>query len=87
VPYAHGVEDLSPSESNSRSLRWPVTSARMAGLVGGIVGLVVGLVAHWQTAWFAVFELGIPCLILGGLAGLVTGAIADVVNWPMPPKR
>lgn len=50
------------------------------------MGLVVGLEVYWQTAWFAVLELGIPSSILGGLIGLVTGAIADVINRPMRPK-
>jgi hypothetical protein len=81
------MADMSRNASNSRHVRWPEIGAGMSGLVGGIVGLVVGIVAHWQTAWFAVFELGIPCAVLGGLVGLMTGAIADVVDWPMPPKR
>ena len=41
-----------------------------------LVGLVVGLDVNPRTAWFAVFELGIPSFILGALVGLAGGAIA-----------
>jgi hypothetical protein len=51
-----------------------------AGLVGGVVGLLVGLRANPATAWFAIFELGIPSSILGGLVGLASGAIAYAVS-------
>ena len=44
------------------------------------MGLVVGLLVHPATAWFAVFELGIPASILGGLLGLASGAIACAVQ-------
>jgi len=47
--------------------------------VGGVVGLVVGLRVNPSTAWFAIFELGIPSSILGGLVGLAGGAIAYAV--------
>jgi len=40
------------------------------------VGLVVGLRVYPPTAWFAVFELGLPASILGGLFGLASGAVA-----------
>ena len=56
-------------------LRWAAIGAFSAAVVGGVVGLVVGLVVHPATAWFAVFELGIPASILGGLLGLATGAM------------
>jgi hypothetical protein len=60
--------------------RWVARGAVSAGLVGGVVGLVVGLRVHPATAWFAVFELGTPSSILGGLAGLASGAIACAVS-------
>jgi hypothetical protein len=44
--------------------------------VGGTIGLVVGIDANPSTAWFAVFEAGIPSSIFGGLVGLVSGTIA-----------
>jgi hypothetical protein len=61
-------------------LRWAAIGAFSAAVVGGVVGLVVGLVVHPATAWFAVFEIGIPASILGGLLGLATGAIAYAVQ-------
>jgi hypothetical protein len=44
-----------------------------AGAVGGVVGLVVGLRVYPPTAWFALFELGVPATIVGALLGLATG--------------
>ena len=55
-------------------LRWAAIGAVSAAVLGGVVGLVVGLLVHPATAWFAVFELGIPASILGGLLGLACGA-------------
>jgi hypothetical protein len=43
---------------------------------GALVGLVVGLGANPRTAWVAVFEVGIPSAIVGGLVGLVGGTVA-----------
>jgi flagellar biosynthesis protein FliR len=61
-------------------LRWAAIGAVSAAVIGGIVGLIVGLLVRPATAWFAVFELGIPASILGGLVGLACGAIAYVVQ-------
>jgi hypothetical protein len=60
--------------------RWAARGAAAAGLVGGVVGLVVGLRVHPPTAWFAIFELGLPAAIVGGLVGLASGAVAYAVN-------
>ena len=68
-------------------LRWAAIGAILAGVVGGIVGLVVGLLVHPATAWFAVFELGIPASILGAILGLASGAIANVVQWTVRRAR
>jgi hypothetical protein len=46
------------------------------GTAGGIVGLVLGLVTYAPTAWFAVFELGLPAAVAGGAVGLFTGVTA-----------
>jgi hypothetical protein len=64
----------------SRTARWTGIGAAIAGAVGGVVGLVIGLAAHPATAWFAIFELGVPAALVGALVGLVAGAIADVVR-------
>jgi len=57
-------------------LRGGVLGAVVAGVGGGVLGLIIGLCAYPPTAWFAVFELGVPAAVLGGLAGLAAGAIA-----------
>jgi hypothetical protein len=54
--------------------RCAVAGAVGAGLVGGVVGLVIGLFTYAPTAAVAVFELGVPAAILGGLVGLGGGA-------------
>ena len=41
--------------------------------VGGISGLVRGLEVRPATAWFAVFEIGVPAAIVCGLLGFVCG--------------
>ena len=38
-----------------------------------VVGLIVGLHVYPPTAWFAVFELGVPAAIVGALLGLASG--------------
>ncbi len=48
-------------------------------IVGMVVGLVVGLMVYPPTAWFAVFEAGIPASVLGLLLGLVAGLL--VASW------
>jgi hypothetical protein len=62
------------------ALRWAAIGAAVAGLIGGVVGLVLGLRVHPPTAWFAIFEVGMPASILGGLIGLASGAIAYAVG-------
>jgi hypothetical protein len=48
---------------------WTLVGAASAGAVGGLVGLIIGLHAYAATAWFAVFELGVPSAIAGGFVG------------------
>ena len=73
--------------------RWAATGAVAAGLVGAVVGLIVGLRVHPATAWFAVFELGIPAALVGGIVGCAAGAIAaafrrtDPAALEPPPSR
>jgi hypothetical protein len=55
-------------------------AAVLAGLFGGVGGLVVGLQANPRTAWFAVFELGIPSAILGGIIGLACGLTVYLIG-------
>lgn len=55
--------------------RCAIAGAASVGVIGAIVGLVVGLLAYPPTAWFAVFELGVPAAIAGGVVGLVAALI------------
>jgi ABC-type uncharacterized transport system permease subunit len=55
--------------------RWAIVGATSAGVIGAIAGLVVGLLVYPPAAWFAVFELGVPATIAGGLVGFVTALI------------
>jgi len=52
-------------------VRWVTVGATSASVVGGLVGLVVGLFAYPPTAWFAVFELGVPAGLVGGIVALI----------------
>lgn len=61
-------------------LRWAAIGACIGALIGGLTGLIVGLTAHWQTAWFAVFELGIPATFAGLTLGVVSGGIAVLLT-------
>jgi hypothetical protein len=51
--------------------RCATIGAASGGVVGAIVGLIVGLLANPATAWFAIFELGIPAAIAGWLVGSI----------------
>jgi hypothetical protein len=64
-----------------------VAGAVGAGVLGCMAGLALGLVAYPPTAWFAVFELGIPAAILGGIVGLISGSIALVARRSRDPRR
>jgi hypothetical protein len=56
--------------------RWAVLGAVGLGVVGAVVGLVLGLFAYPATAWFAMFEVGVPSSFLGALIGFAAGSIA-----------
>lgn len=60
--------------------RWAAIGLVSAFVVGGAVGLVVGLAANPSTAWFAVFEIGIPAASLGALLGLALGTFAYAIR-------
>ena len=54
--------------------------ATAGGAIGAIAGLIIGIHAYAPTAPFAVLELGLPAMIVGGLAGLITGLISALVG-------
>jgi hypothetical protein len=56
-------------------IRVSVSCALVSGVLGGICGLVLGLIAYPPTAWFAVFEVGVPAGLVGGVGGLVVGGL------------
>jgi hypothetical protein len=65
------------SRSAARLLvRFAAYGAAGFGVVGGVVGLVIGLSAYPPTAWFAVLEIGLPCAVIGGAIGAMSGALA-----------
>ncbi len=61
-------------------LGYAIAGAACVGLIGGTVGLVVGIIVYWPTAPFAVVELGLPTVVLGGLAGLAAGCVVTLVR-------
>jgi hypothetical protein len=65
-----------PPRGESLVQNWAAKGAISAGAIGAVVGLVVGLIAYPATAWFAVFEVGIPSFVLGGIVGCLSGAVA-----------
>jgi hypothetical protein len=60
--------------------RFAVAGAVGAGALGCVAGLVLGLLAYPPTAWFAVFELGIPAAMAGGIFGLASGSVVLAVR-------
>jgi hypothetical protein len=71
--------------------RWVTVGAASAGVVGGLLGLVVGLLAYPPTAWFAIFELGVPAAVAGGIVGLlgalILGAGRSIKRHVTPSRR
>jgi hypothetical protein len=65
-------------------VRWAVVAGIVLGVLGGIVGLVVGLISYPATAWFALFELGVPAGLLGAVAGLLAGSVTHFVRRGRP---
>ena len=61
-------------------LRWALIGAIAAGVLGGIAGLVIGLETYAPTAWFAIFEVGVPAAIVGSVLGLACGSVALLVG-------
>ena len=53
--------------------RWALLGAVFLGVAGAIAGLIIGLLVYPPTAWFAVFEGGLPAAAVGGGAGLLGG--------------
>lgn len=57
-------------------LRHVIGGVVLLGTAGAVAGLIVGLVVYAPTAWFAVFEVGVPAALAGGVIGLGSGAVA-----------
>ena len=60
--------------------RGAVVGAVLLGLLGSLVGLIRGLSVYPPTAWFALFEVGVPALIVGGLFGAIVGSVLRVLG-------
>jgi hypothetical protein len=67
--------------------RFLVIGAVGAGCIGAIVGLALGLIANTSTAWFAVFEVGVPSALLGAVVGLAAGLVCLAVRRPTRARR
>lgn len=65
---------------SSMPLRYTWVGMALAGAVGAIAGLVIGLHVHADTAWFAMFEVGVPAAIVGGAVGCLTGWAVELAN-------
>lgn len=65
--------------------RFLVFGALLGGAIGCITGLVVGLYAYPPTAWFAVFEIGIPGALAGAVLGTIAGSIARLIDTVKQP--
>jgi hypothetical protein len=61
-------------------LRFAVIGATAVGILGALVGLILGLRASPATAWFAVFEVGVPAGMAGAVVGAVVGLVAVVLR-------
>jgi hypothetical protein len=57
-----------------------VVGAVSTGAAGCVAGLTIGLLVYPPTAWFAVFELGIPAAVAGGIVGLLSGSVVLAVR-------
>jgi hypothetical protein len=57
-----------------------VVGAVCTGVAGCVAGLAIGLIVYPPTAWFAVFELGVPAAIAGGTVGLLSGSVVFAVR-------
>jgi hypothetical protein len=60
--------------------RFFVVGAVCTGAAGCVAGLVIGLLVYPKTAWFGIFELGIPAAVVGGIVGLVSGSVVFAVR-------
>jgi hypothetical protein len=55
--------------------RFFVVGTVCTGAAGCVAGLAIGLLVYPPTAWFGIFELGIPAAIVGGIVGLLSGSV------------
>lgn len=60
--------------------RFAVIGSTAVGILGAVVGLILGLRAHPATAWFAVFEVGVPAAMAGAVVGAVLGLVGVVIR-------
>lgn len=81
TPDTHSMELLSRLYADQpQPARFLVIGAVFGGALGCISGLVIGLNVYPPTAWFAVFEVGIPGAIAGAVLGTIAGSIARLVK-------
>lgn len=61
-------------------VRLATIGGAFAGACGSALGLLLGVRAYPPTAWFAVFEVGVPAAVGGAVLGLVVGAVVSATN-------
>lgn len=61
-------------------LRFAIIGSLAVGILGALVGLILGLRAYPATAWFAVFEVGVPAGVAGAVVGAVVGLVGVVIR-------
>jgi hypothetical protein len=75
--YTRAVTD---STGGNDLLQGIVIGAVCLGLLGALVGLIRGLWVYPPTALFAVYEAGVPALMVGGLLGAFVGSAARLIG-------
>ena len=72
----HRLEIVSDGMSTFGPERGALIGAACLGVLGALAGLILGLLVHPSTAWFALFEVGLPATIIGALVGAIVGLAA-----------
>jgi hypothetical protein len=67
--------------------RCAVSGSLIGTVAGGLIGVVLGIRANPATAWFAVFEAGLPGGVVGGTVGSLIGLAVWVYRKALRSSR